>query len=182
MPAKTPDPPKITLKFGNPKPSGTAGVSVDNEALKRQQDLVNAGANGQASVRSTSRNPFAGSQSVPIPTLGRVSQERARSGSSENPVVNGIKSEAFHRPSPAPAPSQLIATKSESDTRPNSSATAMPPPIAANPRLKSGSPHPQILSTNHYIPTTSYSSTSQFDSSRRISGKGKYSIRLRNTT
>jgi len=47
MPAKTPEPPKITLRFGGQRPQGPSGVSVDSEALKRQQDLVNAGANGR---------------------------------------------------------------------------------------------------------------------------------------
>ena len=47
MPAKTPEPPKITLRFGGQRQQGPSGVSVDSEALKRQQDLVNAGANGR---------------------------------------------------------------------------------------------------------------------------------------
>lgn len=47
MPAKTPEPPKITLKFGGQRQQGPSGVSVDSEALRRQQDLVNAGAHGR---------------------------------------------------------------------------------------------------------------------------------------
>ena len=46
MPAKSPEPPKITLKFGGQKMTSSASMSVDNESLKRQQELVRAGANG----------------------------------------------------------------------------------------------------------------------------------------
>ena len=48
MPA--PDPPKITLKLSGPKQTGSTGVSIDSESLKRQQELVNAGANGKTSA------------------------------------------------------------------------------------------------------------------------------------
>lgn len=54
MPARTPEPPKITLKFGGQKATGPATMPVDSEALKRQQDLVRAGSNGYASA--TGRN------------------------------------------------------------------------------------------------------------------------------
>ena len=50
MPAKSPEPSKITLKFGGQKSSSTPAMSVDSEALKRQQDLVRAGANGHATA------------------------------------------------------------------------------------------------------------------------------------
>ena len=49
MPAKSPEPPKITLKFGGQKAVNSASMSVDNESLKRQQELVRAGANGYTS-------------------------------------------------------------------------------------------------------------------------------------
>ena len=55
MPAKSPEPSKITLKFGGQKSTGTPAMSVDNEALKRQQDLVRAGANGHATATGKSR-------------------------------------------------------------------------------------------------------------------------------
>ena len=48
MPAKSPEPPKITLKFGGQKMTNSASMSIDNESLKRQQELVRAGANGYA--------------------------------------------------------------------------------------------------------------------------------------
>ena len=50
MPVKSPEPSKITLKFGGQKGGATPAMSVDNEALKRQQELVRAGANGHATV------------------------------------------------------------------------------------------------------------------------------------
>lgn len=177
MPAKTPEPPKITLKFGSSKPSGTAGVSVDNEALRRQQDLVNAGMNGQASIRPNQKKPTGASQEVPttngVPTLPRVSQERTRSGSAEKPAVNGVKTETSIGQSPALAAVQMSTDRSGSlDARQSPSASMMPPPPAnLATRLASGSPHPQSYTTNHYF-STGYSSTSHFDSTRRQPGKG----------
>ena len=55
MPA--PDPPKITLKFGSQKVAGSTGVSIDSESLKRQQDLVNAGANGKTPTSGNAHFP-----------------------------------------------------------------------------------------------------------------------------
>lgn len=176
MPAKSPDPPKITLKFGSSKPSATAGVSVDNEALKRQQDLVNAGMNGQASIRASPKNPPGGPQNVPIAngvqSLPKTSQER-RSGSSDKPIDNGVKTETSVGQSPALGPALLNTDRVNSlDAKQSPNPAMMPPPPAMlGPRVPSGSPHPQSYSTNHYS-STGYSSTSQFDSTRRRSGKG----------
>ncbi|KAL8932404.1 MAG: hypothetical protein Q9216_006853 [Gyalolechia sp. 2 TL-2023] len=175
MPAKSPEPPKITLKFGGSKPSVAAGVSVDNEALKRQQDLVNAGMNGQAPIRANPRNPPEGLQNVPtangVPSHGRISQER-RSGSGDKPAINGVKTETSVGQSPAPGAGMLSADRGDSlDTRQSPNPAMMPPPPSMlAPRLPSGSPHPQSYSTNLYG-STGYSSTTQFDSTRRQSGK-----------
>ena len=54
MPVKSPEPSKITLKFGSQKGGATPAMSVDNEALKRQQELVRAGANGHATIAGNS--------------------------------------------------------------------------------------------------------------------------------
>ena len=54
MPMKSPEPSKITLKFGSQKGITTAAMSVDSEALKRQQELVRAGANGHATISGMS--------------------------------------------------------------------------------------------------------------------------------
>ncbi|KAL9029783.1 MAG: hypothetical protein Q9196_002025 [Gyalolechia fulgens] len=174
MPAKSPEPPKITLKFGSSKPSGTAGVSVDNEALKRQQDLVNAGMNGQASIRASPRNPPGGPPNVTtangVPSL-QASQDK-RSGSRDKPAINGVKTETSMGQSPAPGTVVVSADRGTSlDARPSPSPAMMPPPPAMlTPRLPSGSPHPQSHSANHYG-STGYSSATQFDSTRRQSGK-----------
>ncbi|KAL8732646.1 MAG: hypothetical protein Q9166_002621 [cf. Caloplaca sp. 2 TL-2023] len=180
MPAKSPEPPKITLKFGSSKQSAAAGVSVDNEALKRQQDLVNAGMSGQASIRASPRVPFGGLQNVPItngvPALPRASQERTRSGSAEKPMVNGVKAEASMAQSPALASVQMSANRSGSLDAPQSpNPSLMPPPASIAPRLPSGSPYPQSYATNHYS-SGGYSSTSQLESSRRQSDKGRVQI------
>ncbi|KAL8825047.1 MAG: hypothetical protein Q9170_007949 [Blastenia crenularia] len=165
MPAKSPDPPKIPpLKFGR--------VSVDSEALKRQQDLVNAGMNGQASIRAGPKNPLAGSQqaSIPngVPSLQRMSQER-RSGSAEKPAINGVKTEHTIGQSPALGTVQMSTERSGSlDARQSPHPGMMPPPpVTSTPRLPSGSPHLSSYSTNHYN-STGYSST---ESTRRQSGK-----------
>ena len=177
MPAKSPEPPKITLKFGSSKPSAASGVSVDNEALKRQQDLVNAGMNGQASIRASPRVSFEGSQNVQIANgvhgLQRASQERTSSASADNPAVNGVKTETSMGQSPALAAVQLSANRSGSlDARQSPHPSLMPPPPAnLAPRLPSGSPHPQSNTLNNYS-ASGYSSSSQYESSRRQSGKG----------
>lgn len=179
MPAKSPEPPKITLKFGGPKPNATAGVSVDNEALKRQQDLVNAGMNGQASIRANERTPSGRPQQVPtangVPALQRSSLERTKSGSAEKPAINGVKKETSIGQSPALGAVQMSTDRNGSlDARQSPHPSMMPPPPAnLATRPANGSPHPQSYSTNHYISTGGYSSTSHFDSSRRQSGKGK---------
>ena len=175
MPAKSPEPPKITLKFGGSKPSNTGGVSVDNEALRRQQDLVNAGMNGQASIRASPKASLEGSQHVPtangIPVLTKTSKERMRSGSAEKPTINGVKTEASMGQPAVLGAVPLRADSSGSLDAHKSPNPAMMPPPSANliSRLPSGSPHPQSYTANHY----SYSSTTLFDSTRRQSGKGK---------
>ncbi|KAL8778400.1 MAG: hypothetical protein Q9213_007426 [Squamulea squamosa] len=176
MPAKSPEPPKITLKFGTSKASAASGVSVDNEALKRQQDLVNAGMNGQASIRAGPRAPLEGSPNLPaannIHSLAKPSEERTSSGSGDRPTVNGVKTESSVGQSPALAAVQLSATRSGSmDAHQSPHPSLMPPPSATlAPRLPSGSPHPQSYTANHYS-SSGYSSTSQYESSRRQSGK-----------
>ncbi|KAL8803408.1 MAG: hypothetical protein Q9182_003206 [Xanthomendoza sp. 2 TL-2023] len=115
MPAKSPEPPKITLKFGGPKASSAIGVSVDSEALKRQQDLVNAGMNGQAAISAGPKVQPGGSQDVPI-TNGvsappRTSPQRTSSNSNEKSVVNGVKTESTMGQSPALAAVQSGANR-----------------------------------------------------------------------
>ena len=189
--AKSPEPtPKITLRFGQ-KTNGSSGVAIDNEALKRQQDLVKAGANGRApaatngTTRPGPRNPFgsshSGSGATPIPTLQRLSQERARSSSAENQAIsmNGVKSEGPGK-SPALSAVQLdrdLNSSNEATKSPNIAASTMPPPSSITPRLPSGSPHPQAAATNTH---TSYPHTVAFDPRWRQPGKGEQRCRLLN--
>ncbi|KAL8688319.1 MAG: hypothetical protein Q9218_005743 [Villophora microphyllina] len=172
MPPKSPEPPKITLKFGASKSGTASGGLVDNAALKRQQGLVNATINAQSSVRGASTTSTAATQRIPTatgePSLQRTSAERTRSDSAEKPAINGVKTEHSKGQSPALAAVQLNGSL---DARQSPNPSMMPPPLTSlTPRLPSGSPHPQSYSTNHYS-STSYSSTSQFDASRRQSGK-----------
>lgn len=173
MPAKSPEPPKITLKFGGSKSGATSGGLVDNAALKRQQGLVNATINGQSSLAADPTAPTAVAQRMPTtngaPTLPKTSTDRPSGDSAEKASINGVKTEQAIGRSPGLAAVQVNGSL---DARQSPNPSMMPPPLATlTPRLPSGSPHPQTLSTNHHS-TTSYSSTSQFDASRRQSNKG----------
>ncbi|KAL8895621.1 MAG: hypothetical protein Q9207_008089 [Kuettlingeria erythrocarpa] len=175
MPAKSPEPPKITLKFGGSKASATTGVSVDNEALKRQQELVNAGMNGQASIRPNQSDTAGAPQNVPTPNgvvpPPRVAQERTGSGSADKPPINNVKTEASMGQSPALTAVQLSAERSSSlDARQSPNLAMMPPPANLVTRPPSGSPHPYSYPSNHHI-STGYSSASYFESTRRQPGK-----------
>ncbi|KAI4242310.1 MAG: hypothetical protein LQ352_007260 [Teloschistes flavicans] len=173
MPAKSPEPPKITLKFGGSKSGATSGGLVDNAALKRQQGLVNATINGQSSFHGDPIAPTAGAQRLPttngVPTLPKTSIDQTKSDSAEKASLNGVKTEQAMGRSPGLAAVQVNGSL---DARQSPNPSMMPPPLASlTPRLPSGSPHPQTHPTNHYS-STSYSSTSQFDTSRRQSTKG----------
>lgn len=149
MGGKSPEPPpKITLKFGNPKPNHSAGVSVDTEALKRQQELVRAGVNGHG---------------IDTASTKQVATDRPSSASEHTVVSNGVKREISQTHSPAPGPSQVNGA---------ANASMPPPPSHLNPRVTSGSPLPQPTMTNgatpHIHPTTQFS-----NSFLRPPGKGR---------
>lgn len=133
--------PKITLRFGGQK-SGT-GVSVDSEALKRQQDLVKAGVNGQGAI-NVNGIPRAGLISSGPGLPNSVSHESTRSASAERPThaSNGIKNEVPLRQSPALSAIQPSRDLSESVQNLHSSLSNMPPPSSVTPRPPSNSPHP----------------------------------------
>ena len=160
MPVKSPEPSKITLKFGGQKGTGAPAMSVDSEALKRQQDLVRAGANGHATATGSSTTS----------SLGQPSRER---GASVSQVPNGLKAETSHGQSPALKSIQLNGSN-ETRQSPNLGSGQMPPPAGVSTRLPSGSPHPQSL-TNGTGPTSTNPTTS-FNSRIRQPGKGESSI------
>lgn len=140
--------PTLKLKLGGSRPSpspaptaeknsdrGTPGIVVDNDALKRQQDMVAASTNGRP-ASAAGRNPFgsstrSGSGGTPIPGL-------ARGASATSPPVqtNGVKAEGQ-----SPALSAIRPT--------NTVPMSMPPPAGVNSRPVSGSPHPQTLSNGY---------------------------------
>ena len=147
MGGKSPDPPpKITLKFGNPKPKNATGGSVDNEALKRQQDLVKAGINGQSSGLPNSSRP-------PLSKTGNASTNGI--------IMNGIKRETSHARSPALGASQMNGTPHP----------AMAPPSHTVPRIPYGSPHPQAMGVNGATSSSHYPSLT-YSSFLRQPGKG----------
>lgn len=175
MPVKSPEPPKITLKFGGQKAAGPASISVDNESLKRQQELVRAGANGYAPGKGNtttlpgkvSKLSYSRSGSVSNSALGRQSHERSES--SEH-TMNGMKTEAV--PSQSPALNAIPNGTSETRQSPSASNLQMPPPVQGSSRLPSGSPHPQAA-PNAVAPASQASST-PFNSRLRQPGKGEF--------
>ncbi|KAG8527080.1 uncharacterized protein KY384_008509 [Bacidia gigantensis] len=114
---KSPEPPpKITLKFGS-KSSNASGISVDNEALKRQQELVKA-------ASSTHATPTV--QSVrPLPDRAVPGLEKA--------AINGIKREVSQGRSPGIAPSLVNGVNH----------TAMPPLYRIHPESRVAVPIPR---------------------------------------
>lgn len=189
MSARSPETnPKITLRFGGQKAGGSVGVSVDSEALKRQQDLVKAGANGQGAAasdgtpRSGTLNPFGGSPSgsglTKIPSLHTASQDSTRSASAERPTssTNGVKNELPPGQSPALGAVQLnreLSRSSEPNHSPNPAVSSMPPPSSVTSRLASNSPHPPTAANNSHGWNAQPSATS-FDSRWRQAGKGEH--------
>ena len=185
--AKSPDPtPKITLRFGQKTGiEGNTGVAVDSQALKRQQDLVKAGVNGQSSGLNNGgsshtglRNPFGGSSSVAgstvVPTLNQLAQERHGSAASSPPATNGIKHETQSEKSPALAtvqPRNGSNTSDEVIPSPDLAALTMPPPASITPRLPSNSPHPQMMTMSTHPPPIQNLSN-PLDSRWRLPGKG----------
>ncbi|KAF6233473.1 hypothetical protein HO173_008405 [Letharia columbiana] len=154
MPAKSPEPPKITLKFGGQKATGSASMSVDNESLKRQQELVRAGVNGYAP----------GKGSIPTPASSRLSHER--SGSAEH-AMSGMKTETAHGQSPAL--NAIPNGSSEARQSPSASNLQMPPPMHVSSRMPSDSPNPHA--TPSAVAPTSQASNTPFNSRLRQPGK-----------
>ena len=183
MPAKEPDPPKITLKFGGQRQTASNGVSVDSESLKRQQQLVNAGANGQGPIAGNGHHLIASdpsrraadSQTAPGPSSVPIAR---RSDSAEHPMVNGVKKETAMSQSPTLGAVHLNGDIRRPDVRqsPMNGSMAMPPPLNNMPRMTSGSPLPQAALPNTYI-STSHASTSPFDARWRQNGKGESTIK-----
>ena len=137
-------PPKITLKFGSSKSSSAAGVSVDNESLKRQQDLVKAGSNSQESNAS------------------KPSQEKPENLTDNGVIPNGIKREASHGHSPA-----LSANQTNGAT----TSTMLPPPVQLASGAHIGSPNPQAAAVNG-ISSAGHHANATYISHLRQEGKG----------
>ncbi len=176
MPAKSPEPPKITLKFGGQKATGSASMSVDNESLKRQQELVRAGANGYAPGKgktrdepATSAHSYTCSGSITNPALSRLSHER--SGSAEH-TMGGMKTETNN--SQSPALNAIPNGTSEARKSPSASNPQMPPPMHLSSRMPSGSPHPQA--TPNGVAPTSQASSTPFNSRLRQPGKSNFLV------
>ena len=162
--------PKVTTESTN-------GVSVDNEALKRQQDHVKAGANGHTAITNgVSPTKLATSPDASmfsnLATPDQLSQDRISGAiATVSVATNGIKSETQLRQSPAIPPTAArhnSNTSTEYPQSPYNASTSMPPPTGITPRLPSGSPHPQI-----HHPSQNSQTCNPLDSRWRLPGKGK---------
>lgn len=183
MPAPDP-PPKITLKFGGHRHAGSSGVSVDSESLKRQQDLVNAGANGRTPAAGNANHlvvsPAAAEQSEcshnAIESGISIAKDRPRSDSADQPKMNGVKKESALSQSPTLGAVHVNGDirRSNAGQSPSSGTIAMPPPLNNASRMTSGSPLPQQPIINNHIPT-SHASATPFDNRWRPEGKGEAS-------
>ena len=151
--------PKITLKFGQ-KPSAAAGVSVDQEALARQQSLVRGAANGQsanANSQTSTRNQLPGS----LPT-SQSSQDHPSAPPIEH-GANGIKRELSHGQSPALA--KALPNGVEGSAHP-----AVPASLNQASQVSYGSPHPTAINGNAY-PTSGYTNMQKNPAHLRTEGK-----------
>lgn len=161
MSARSPEPPKLKLRFGGQKSSAPPGVSIDNEALKRQQELVRSGANPRepsnrgGTPQSGARNTFgrspSGSGMAQIPSLHPGSRVGTRSASVEHSAPNGIKNEVPLGQSPAAGAVTLnreTNSSNESTKSLHPAASIMPPPPGTTPRLASYSPHLPSATSN----------------------------------
>lgn len=188
MPARSPEPPKLKLRFGAQKPSGPAGVLIDGETLKSQQDVTNPGANRGDALSSVgtpqfrARNPFgrspSGSGLAQIPSLHPGSPNGTRSVSVEHGAVaaNGVKDETPFGQSSAIGAVTLnrdANSSNESNKSPHRALSTMPPPSGATPRLASYSPHLQSATGNSHGWNGQPSGQ---DSRRRQAGKGKHDL------
>lgn len=117
--------PKPVLHLGS-KASPAPGVSVDNEALARQKQMVQASANGHQTPQPQQPPSRSTSQ---VPTVEKP----------ESSPAGAVKTEKSVGPSPALPAAKLASAAPEARLSPLPSAV-MPPP-----RLPSGSPHPAAL-------------------------------------
>ena len=165
MSAKDPEPTKLKLhltsKSGNTE---TGGVIVDSAALKRQQELVAAGANGQTKPAKDAADV------TQSPATTAKDQDTLVSGhDSMLPITNGVNPEARALKSPGPSPA---LAKDASDISGESIVAAqagpMLPPSGTTPRVPSASPHPQTTQRS----TTPHVIANPLDNRFRPAGKG----------
>ncbi|KAI9731537.1 MAG: hypothetical protein M1834_004657 [Cirrosporium novae-zelandiae] len=197
--AKSPEPLKQKIKLwvgqkaspaSTPKPSANPDIGVDQEALRRQQELVKAGTNGLAtetsSSRPSSRNPFGGSQStpttMPVPAFRRPSHDSQQNESATSPT-DAVKSEAVPNQDPNTTAAQQKRSESQSSqegkgTSQPADTAVMPPPSTTTPRIPSSSPQPQSQPSNHNVRPT----ISPFETRFRLPGKDLSHALIRNVT
>lgn len=171
LPTKEPEQAKKVTLHVTPRVSNhdASGVTIDTEALKRQNELVNAGINGKVEVRSNGVRRGSLSHQDMIPSTNERQSKSRRSGSAASltPLTNGVKNEAQLRKSPAPGLAMARNASHGSTSSPRRASTSMPPPTYATPRLASGSPYPQMNNMPGLAPAN------PLDSRWRLPGKGR---------
>lgn len=150
-----PEKPKIKLSAGRPKhvlhlgprasPAPAPGVTVDNDALARQKQLVQAGVNGQQtpSTKRPSLPPSRSASQIAATAPASAATTQLSNGKAGSPPVTalGVEAEKSVAPSPSLATARLQSAAPDARQSPLPSSI-MPPPA---PRLASGSPHPAAL-------------------------------------
>ena len=182
--AKTSDTPKITLRIGQKSNGKANGITIDDEALKRQKDLVEGSTNGRTSINisasagsvahNSSTGPVPSSSNTTISSVNSTVQNRPSDiGPLPAGPINGVKVETQTAKSPLPAlemARKASNTSSGTTQSPHLAATSMPPPAITTPRLPSGSPHPQAIHTSQI-----YQPANPLESRWRLPGKSRSS-------
>ncbi|KAI9842287.1 MAG: hypothetical protein M1837_007357 [Sclerophora amabilis] len=139
---------------GTPKPRFTPGVAIDNDAFQRQQQVVQAGVNGQGSgthaIRPPSRSdtPHAKSGSVPLAIPDASSSRNAdevRGAKSPMPSTEETQLGIGLKQSSSPGQTNPVNRDIEPNpeaARANGTASTMPPPASMTPSLPNGISRP----------------------------------------
>lgn len=121
----------ITLNLGQHRSSPTPGVSVDNEALARQRQMVQAGVNGQQ-TQAKPTPPVNGATRPP--SQGMQDARPSSSAQALPPASAPVKNERVSTMSPAATMAPAVQAIPNGHTN-----GMMPPPLQ---RHMSGSPYP----------------------------------------
>jgi hypothetical protein len=152
MPARSPEPPRLKLRFGGQKSSGSIGPDVVKSGTNRRETATPGGTSQFGAPNPFGRS-FSGSGSAQTPSLHPDLHDGVRNVFVEQAAaaMNGVKNELPFGQSPALGAVNLnreTNSSTESIKSPNRAASTMPPPLGATPRLESYSPHLPAAASN----------------------------------